>query len=145
MPKRYFLFLLILIILTFAIPLITKADSPSLAQATKLQLMPELENAGKAAYGETTAGQMKAPGFVGATVGRIINACLGVLGIVLIVLVLYGGFLWMTAAGNEERITKAKKIFGNAIIGLIIVIMAYAISRFVICQLQAAATGISCF
>ena len=44
----------------------------------------------------------------------------------------YGGYLWMTARGNEEEVTKAKNLIKAAIIGLIIVLAAYAISIFVI-------------
>jgi len=66
---------------------------------------------------------------------RIINIALGFLGIIAVVLVLYGGFMWMTAAGNEERITKAKQILIAALIGLIIIIMAWGLTQFVMNQL----------
>ncbi len=66
---------------------------------------------------------------------RIIRVVLGFLGIVALVIVLYGGFVWMTAAGNEERITKAKKILVNGVIGLVIIIMAFSITSFVINKL----------
>ncbi|MCX6782297.1 MAG: pilin [Candidatus Magasanikbacteria bacterium] len=62
---------------------------------------------------------------------NIIRIALGFVGIVLIVLIMYGGFLWMTAGGNEEQIGKAKKILVNAIIGLIIILSAYAIVLFI--------------
>lgn len=68
---------------------------------------------------------------------KIINIALGFLGIIAVVLVLYGGFMWMTAAGNEERVTKAKQILTAALIGLIIIIMAWALTRFVMDQLMA--------
>lgn len=98
----------------------------------------ELQNFGKAAYGEAQAQYAEEQGPV-VIVGKIINAFLGILGIVMVVLVLYGGFLWMTAAGNTEKIEKAKKILGNAVVGIIIIIMAYGISFFVIDQLLKAA------
>jgi Zn-dependent protease with chaperone function len=63
---------------------------------------------------------------------RIINVALGFLGIVAVVIVLYGGFMWMTAGGNEERVTKAKQILTAGVIGLVIIIMAWAIARFVV-------------
>ncbi|MEK7606706.1 MAG: Ig-like domain-containing protein [Patescibacteria group bacterium] len=72
---------------------------------------------------------------------RIINAILLFLGVGAVVLVLYGGFLWMTAAGNEERIGKAKKVLVNAAIGLVIIFSSFAIARFVIGRLLGAIVG----
>ncbi len=64
-------------------------------------------------------------------IARIIRAALGLLGIVMVVLTLYAGFLWMTAGGNEEQIGRAKKILRNAVIGLAIILSAYAITLFI--------------
>lgn len=69
------------------------------------------------------------------TVADIINVALGLLGIVAVVIVLAGGFTWMTAAGNEEKVDKAKKMIFAGIIGLAIILSAYAIARFVITSL----------
>jgi len=74
-------------------------------------------------------------------VGKIIRGFLGLLGTVFVVLVLYAGYLWMTAQGNEEQITKAKKLITNATIGLIIIILAYAITNFVLNSLYTATTA----
>lgn len=60
-------------------------------------------------------------------IARIIRVALGLLGTVFLVLILYGGYLWMTAGGNAEQIDSSKKILINATIGLIIVLSAYAI------------------
>ena len=65
-------------------------------------------------------------------IARIIRIGLGLLGIILVAIVIYGGFLWMTAGGNEEQIAQAKKVLTNAIIGLVIILSAYAIVSFVI-------------
>lgn len=65
----------------------------------------------------------------------VIQVLLSFLGVIFLILVIYGGFLWMTASGNEEQIGKAKKILKSAIVGLIIVMAAYAISWFVIGEL----------
>ncbi len=67
-----------------------------------------------------------------AVAARIINVALGFLGIIAVVIVLYGGFMWMTAAGNEERISKAKQILTAGIIGLVIIVMAWAIASYVV-------------
>ncbi len=73
------------------------------------------------------------------TIGNIIKAALSFLGVIFLILMIYGGFLWMTAKGNEEEVTKAKNLINAAIIGLIIVVSAYAISYFVIKNLSGAA------
>ncbi|MSU75161.1 MAG: hypothetical protein EXS55_01460 [Candidatus Magasanikbacteria bacterium] len=64
-------------------------------------------------------------------IARIIRIALGLLGIVLLVIILYGGFLWMTAGGNEEQIGQAKKVMTNGVIGLAIILSAYSIVLFI--------------
>ncbi|MFH1790339.1 MAG: pilin [bacterium] len=76
-------------------------------------------------------------------VARIIRAALGLLGIVTVSIITYGGFLWMTAGGNEEQIGRAKKVLINAVIGLAIILSAFAIVSFIISSLIAATTGVS--
>ena len=65
-------------------------------------------------------------------VGGYIKAAVGLLGVILVVLIIYAGFLWMTAAGNEDKVKKAKGILSNAVVGLILVFAAYAITDWVI-------------
>jgi hypothetical protein len=74
------------------------------------------------------------------TVGQIISIFLGVLGVIFLILVIYAGVIWMTAGGDPKKIEKAKGILGSAVIGLIIVLLAYAITTFVI-NLLSNATG----
>jgi len=65
-------------------------------------------------------------------VANVIQVVLGFLGTIAVVLIIVAGFQWMTAAGSEDKIAKAKKIMTAAVIGLVIVLMAYALSTFVI-------------
>lgn len=65
-----------------------------------------------------------------STVVNIILWVLGILGLVAVIMILIGGFRWMTAGGNEEKVETAKKILTAAIIGLIIVLLAWAIVTF---------------
>ncbi len=69
---------------------------------------------------------------VRSTVSGIIRAFMGLLGIVAVVIILLGGFKWMTAAGNEEKVAEAKKLIVSGIIGLVIILSAYAIAQFVV-------------
>src|SRR3972149_10450572 len=66
------------------------------------------------------------------TISNIINAVLALVGVIGLGVILYGGFRWMTAAGNEEAVGEAKKIITAGVIGLIIVIVAWAVVSFVI-------------
>ena len=64
--------------------------------------------------------------------GAIIQAILSFVGIIFMVIFIYSGILWMTAGGNDQRIEKAKKIMVESIIGLLIVLLAYAITMFIV-------------
>lgn len=69
--------------------------------------------------------------FLNTQVGSIIGLILSFIGVIFLVLMIYAGISWMTAAGNQEKVTKAKDLIINAIIGLIIVLAAYAITSFI--------------
>ena len=75
------------------------------------------------------------------TVVRIVQWALGLLALVAVVMIIVGGFQWMTAGGNEEKVEKAKKLISAAVIGLIIVLLAWAIVIFVIGVTQNASEG----
>jgi hypothetical protein len=64
---------------------------------------------------------------ISAIAGTIVASVLGLLGVVFIMLIVYGGVIWMTAEGEEQKVEKAQKIIKNSIIGLIITVSAYAI------------------
>ena len=68
-------------------------------------------------------------------VGNFITGFLALLGIIFIVLIILAGYNWMTAAGDEEKVNKAKDTLTRAIIGLVITVGAYAISQFVMDRL----------
>lgn len=72
---------------------------------------------------------------------RLINYALLLLGVIAISLVIYAGFIWMTSGGNDEKITQAKKILKNALIGLIIILSAWGITTFILTKLLAATGG----
>lgn len=72
------------------------------------------------------------------TIASIIRVVLSLLGIVALVIILAGGFKWMTAGGSDEKVKEAKKMIFQGIIGLAIVLSAFAISKFVIESLTTA-------
>ncbi|MBI1908155.1 hypothetical protein HYS28_01915 [Candidatus Uhrbacteria bacterium] len=66
------------------------------------------------------------------TIGQLIRVLLGFLGVVAVVIILLGGFKWMTAGGNDEKVAEAKRLIIAGIIGLAIILSAFAIASFVI-------------
>jgi cbb3-type cytochrome oxidase subunit 3 len=65
-------------------------------------------------------------------VANIIFALLSLVGMIFLILLIYGGVFWMTARGNETQAQKAKNIITNSVVGLAVVLLAYAISIFII-------------
>lgn len=62
---------------------------------------------------------------------RIIKVALSFIGVIFIILIIYGGVLWMTAAGNDDQIKKARTVIIRSSIGLIIVLASLSITWFV--------------
>ena len=72
---------------------------------------------------------------------NVIRVILGFLGIIAVILIMYGGFIWMMSGGNEIKISQAKKILLNASMGLIVVLAAFGIASFVLNSLLNATSG----
>jgi len=68
-------------------------------------------------------------------IGLAVNILLSFLGIIFIILIILAGYHWMTAGGNQETITKAKGSLKSSIVGLLIVVGAYAIWELIASQL----------
>lgn len=68
-------------------------------------------------------------------INRVKNIALGLVGLVILVMVIYGGFLYMTSGGNEDRMAKAKQTLIYAFIGLALVVLSYGIVFFVVTAL----------
>ena len=77
-------------------------------------------------------------GDVRNVVVSLINVLLGILGVVALVIILYGGFKWMTSAGNEETISSARKTISAGVIGLLIIFVAYSVTVFIFNVLETA-------
>lgn len=79
----------------------------------------------------------KAPGVIAAEVVQIV---LGFLGLIGVIMMLYAGFLWLTAGGEEEKAKQGKTLLFQALIGTLIVLAAYSITYFVLNELTKAIT-----
>jgi len=69
---------------------------------------------------------------------QVINIILGFLGIVAVIIILAGGFKWMTAGGNQDKVDEAKKLLSAGLVGLLIVLASFGIARFIINSLVTA-------
>jgi hypothetical protein len=75
------------------------------------------------------------------TITKVIKIGLSLLGLIAVVIILAGGFKWMTAGGNEDKVGEAKKMIISGVIGLAIILSSFAIASFVIGSLSDA-TGV---
>lgn len=85
-----------------------------------------LEQTGEEAYG--SLGSVTIGEWIGS---HIITPVLGLVGLIFLILMIYAGFLWMTAGGKPDQTTKARDMMVRAVIGVIIIAAAYAITTFV--------------
>ena len=74
-------------------------------------------------------------------VANIISVVLGLTGIAFVVILVYAGILYLTAAGEEANVKKAKGLITNSVIGIIIIVSAYAIASYVFTALTAVTGG----
>ncbi len=65
-------------------------------------------------------------------IGRIITAVMGIVGSIALLMFVYGGLIWMTSSGNQEKVKKGRDIVLWSAIGLIVIFMSYALTRFVL-------------
>lgn len=86
-----------------------------------------LENVGSA-YGANTGGEAD----LTTLIGKLISVLLGIMGILLVVYIVWAGFIYATAQDDSKKTQKAKDMLKNAIIGLVFIVAAYAIASYVI-------------
>ncbi|MBN1326016.1 hypothetical protein JW977_03510 [Candidatus Falkowbacteria bacterium] len=106
----------------FYLILISLCLLPNLAGA--FSISENVNSFGQQVYG----GSYTSPQQIAAV---LIRTALTILGIAAVILIIYGGFIYMTAQGKEDAVKKGKNIIYYAIIGLVIIISAYAITNFV--------------
>ncbi len=64
--------------------------------------------------------------------GKVMNILFGIAGSAAVIFIMIGGFQYLTAAGNDEQSEKAKKILTNALIGLVVIVLAATLVRIII-------------
>ncbi len=78
---------------------------------------------------------------LGYVIATILGGFMGLLGVTFLILMVLAGFRWMNSGGNEETIKKAQETIKNSIIGLILVLAAWAITFFIFKMLPFGATS----
>ncbi|MFA5886899.1 MAG: pilin [Patescibacteria group bacterium] len=121
-----------LLLSIFSLALLTSVG-PAQADQRLLNSQVGLNSIGATAYGGKT------PSDIRITIARIINVVLTFLGIIFFGFMIFAGFKYMTAGGNEEKTKEALEMIRNAFIGLIVVLLAWAITRYSIIILGQAA------
>ena len=135
MPKKYLKNLVFVLIAVISLNYYVLACQ---AVGAKDDLKNQLKSAAKPSWGDAEpTGANSLPGIIQTA----ISAFLGLLGIIFLVLIIYAGFEWMTAQGDEEKVTKAKDTLTRAVIGLVIIIAAYSITYFVFSSLPGGEGG----
>ena len=134
MKKIFLLAIIGVFILTIALSMLPVGQEKTAAAAAAGE--------GINVWGEGAVGQTALEG-VGYTekdpraiIAGIIKIALGFLGTIAVVIILIGGFKWMTAGGNEENVAAAKQFIYAGIIGLVIILAAYAVANFAVTQLM---------
>jgi hypothetical protein len=110
---------LVIFLTVLIIPyLVFAADSQTTSKGALENMKTVGTGAGFQAANETT---------ISTIAGTIVKTALGFLAVIFLLLILYAGFLWMTAQGESDKVDQAKKIIKNCVIGLILIIAAYGI------------------
>lgn len=110
--------------------------TPVFAASLQDDALNQMKTTGDSVYGGTAPAKE-----LPELVGSVINIVLGLLGIILVCIIIFAGFLWMTAQGDAEKVKKAKAMIGNAVVGMVLIFAAYSISSFVITKLVTATVG----
>lgn len=114
---------LLLSLSVFAMPSIVSADS-----ATKTQI----QCGANAAAGQDCNTPSATPADANSLISKIINILSGFVGAVAVIMIMVGGFRYVTSAGSETGVAGAKKTITYALVGLVIVALAQIIVHFVI-------------
>ncbi len=72
---------------------------------------------------------------------NVINIMLGFLGIIAVMIILLGGFKWMTAGGNEDKVGEAKALMAAGVIGMIIILASWSLGSFMVDSIYQATQG----
>lgn len=114
--------------------LAVSAEAPAPAPNTLQGATGRLNTIGNTVYGTDKAQPIE------KVVGGVIQTGLTLIGVIFLVLTVYGGFVWMSARGDEAEAKRAKGILTMALIGMLVVVGAYAVTAFVVSRMLLASS-----
>ena len=120
--KKYIFSFLIIIFLFFSV--ISVRDAFATFSSTA-----DVHNSNGTSLDNPLGKDVKTPQIL---IGKIITAVMGVVGSIALLMFIYGGLVWMTSSGNQESVKKGRNIILWSAVGLIVVFMSYALTRFVL-------------
>ncbi|KKW32634.1 MAG: hypothetical protein UY76_C0021G0005 [Candidatus Uhrbacteria bacterium GW2011_GWA2_52_8d] len=119
--------------LLIGIVIVSLSTDYALAQSATDTIQTGLDSAAEGTYSQNVTATV--------FIGNLIRALLTATGIIFLVITVYAGVLYMTAMGDDTKIKKAKGMITSSIIGLIIIIGAYALTDYVISALSSTTTA----
>jgi hypothetical protein len=123
MKRILFLRPLLLVAISIIASLSVVALNPALVHADSVSDgLNQLKNDTGNAYPTSVAGDKLTPSQI---LGKIIEISLGIAFAIAVIMVIYGGFQYITSAGNEEKATSARKTLLYAGIGLVIILLSF--------------------
>ncbi|MFA5022282.1 MAG: hypothetical protein WC508_04355 [Patescibacteria group bacterium] len=136
MKKIQTIVIITLFITAFLLPALVLADTESAGPiGSLLDQTAGAQGAGYDTSGDSSTG-------LATLLGYVVRVFLSLLGVIFISYTVYGGFLWMTSAGNDEQIKKGKKVITNGVIGLVVVLAAASIYVFLTIALVGLRPGV---
>lgn len=114
---------------SMAIGLVVNAGDENSVMGAKKETATQSDGGPALTIGNPLGDNIKTPQQL---IGRIINTALGLVGSLALLMFIYGGFMWMTAAGNDDRIKKGKETLTWATLGLIVIFSSYALVSYLI-------------
>lgn len=129
MKSKIIVFLMILISVFYVLPC-----SANLSEDVNKKLDPFASQSG-------IKNENNADITVSQYIGKIVTAVLSFVGVIFFVLVLWGGFLWMTAHGKSDQVDQATTIIIQATVGIAVIMCAYVITLLVV-QAVGKASGV---
>lgn len=126
LAKKKIIVLLFGLLMCISICLTAHAEEPNLSPAGNAAIEGLNTSAGEKGAGLNTK-TTDIPGLI----GNLVGSALSFVGVVFFLIIIYGGVMWMTARGDEEKVNKAKALIEQAAVGLIIIASAYLITKYV--------------
>ena len=121
---------LIALSLVLSFGLVAPAILPNNSQVAYADAKTQIQSGLKAAGGDTKDTS-------GTLITSVINVMLFIIGVLSVIMIVYGGILYVISAGDSGRVSKAKNTIMYAIVGLVVALLAYAIVNFVITRFKA--------